>query len=144
MNRIILIGNLTRDGELRTMQSGTEVFNFTLAVRRDFKRDDGTFDVDYISCIAFNKTAENLAKFTQKGHKVGIEGRLQVSSYEKDDGSRTYKTDVVVDRFDLLTKKEDKEELNNHEVVAKVVNDDYDPFKEFADETAFDSGELPF
>ena len=96
MNTVNLIGNVTKDIELRS-STNTEVAKFSLAVRRD---KDNT---DFINCVAFGKTAELLEKYVKKGHKVGVEGRIQTGKYEKD-GRTIYTTDVVVNKIHLVEK----------------------------------------
>ena len=97
MNNVNLIGRLTKDIEIR--QAGTtNVARFTLAVNRQFKKDES----DFINCVAFGKTAEIMAQYVKKGHQVGLNGRIQTGSYEKD-GTRVFTTDVIVDSFDFLT-----------------------------------------
>lgn len=99
MNNVNLIGRVTKDIEIR--QAGTtNVARFTLAVNRQFKKDES----DFINCVAFGKTAEIMAQYVKKGHQVGINGRIQTGSYEKD-GARVFTTDVIVDSFDFLTNK---------------------------------------
>jgi len=108
MNRTVLLGRTTKDIDLRYAQSGTAVANFTLAVNRNFKdKQTGQYEADFIRCIAFGKTAETMAQYVKKGHQLGIEGRIQTGSYEKD-GQRVYTTDVVVDQFYFLEPKKDR------------------------------------
>ena len=100
MNNISLIGNLTKDIELRSSTT-TEVAKFSLAVRRD---KDNT---DFINCVAFGKTAELLSQYTSKGNKLAVEGRLQTGSYDNKDGVKIYTTEVIVNKMHLLEKKSD-------------------------------------
>jgi single-strand DNA-binding protein len=97
MNKVILMGRLTKDVEVRQTNSGTTVANFSLAVNRGYKREGGP-DADFINCIAWSKTAETMEKYTSKGRQIVVEGRIETSNYEKD-GQRIYKTDVVVEKF---------------------------------------------
>lgn len=104
MNVVILIGRLTKDAEIKT--SGDKSFaKFSLAVSR-FKKDE----TDFINCTAFGKTAEILEKYTHKGSKVGIRGRIQTGSYTNREGQKVYTTDVVVDDLELLDSKKDSEQ----------------------------------
>lgn len=100
MNKVILIGRTTADIDLRMTGNGTPVAKFTLAVDRRNK-DDGT---DFIYCTAWSKTAEVMDKYVKKGDRIGIVGRLQVSSYEKD-GQKRYATEVTVESLEFLTNK---------------------------------------
>src|SRR5690625_7792847 len=102
MNRTVLLGRTTKDIDLRYAQSGTAVANFTLAVNRNFKdKQTGQYEADLIRCIAFGKTAETIAQYVKKGHKLGIEGRIQTGRYEQD-AQRAYTTDAVIDRHTYL------------------------------------------
>ncbi|CAK1233244.1 Single-stranded DNA-binding protein (Ssb) [Fructobacillus cardui] len=105
INRVVLIGRMTKDLELRYTQSGTAVGSFTLAVNRTFKNNDGEREADFINAVIWRKSAENLANFTGKGAQVAIEGRLQTRNYENNQGQRVYVTEVVVDNFSLLESK---------------------------------------
>lgn len=100
LNRVILIGRLTQDPELRYTQSGTAVASFTLAVNRKFQRDEA----DFIPIVVWNKPAENCANYLGKGSAVAIEGRLQVRSYEAQDGQKRRVTEVVADDVRFLPK----------------------------------------
>lgn len=102
INRSVLTGRLTRDPELRYTGSGTAVCSFTLAVDRQFKNQNNEREADFISCVIWRKSAENLANFTHKGSLVGIDGRLSTRNYEDKNGNRVYVTEVVVDNFALL------------------------------------------
>ena len=97
MKRVILIGNLTKDNELK--QAGqTNILKNCLAVKREFKKDE----TDFINIVAWGKTAELISKYTQKGSKLLVEGRIQVSSYEAQDGTKRYSTDVIVEKIEFV------------------------------------------
>lgn len=102
INRVVLIGRLTRDVELRYTQSGIAVGTFSLAVNRQFTNQAGEREADFINAVIWRKAAENFANFTGKGALVAIEGRLQTRNYENNEGQRVYVTEVVVDNFSLL------------------------------------------
>lgn len=101
MNRVVLVGRLTKDAELRCTPNGTAVASFTLAVNRPFANQNGVREVDFIRCVAWRKQAENIANYLGKGSMVGIDGRLETGSYERN-GRRTYYTQVVVDMATFL------------------------------------------
>ena len=101
MNKVILIGNLTKAVEIRYTQQGIAVANFTLAVKRETKNDE----TDFISCVAYNKTAELISKYLDKGSRISIEGRIQTGSYENKEGKKIYTTDVIVDKIEFLNSK---------------------------------------
>lgn len=102
INRAVLTGRITRDPELRYTQNGTAVVQFTLAVDRQFRNQDGEREADFINCVIWRKSAENFANFTHKGSKIGADGRIQTRSYENQQGNRVYVTEVIVDSFALL------------------------------------------
>ena len=104
INNVSLTGRLTRDMDLRYTQSGTAVGTFTLAVDRQYKRD-GEPTADFINCVIWRKSAENLANFTHKGSLVGVEGHIQTRTYDNSQGQRVYVTEVVVENFALLESK---------------------------------------
>ena len=106
MNKVILMGRLTRDPEIRYAQDNSlTVARFTLAVDRRFKRDNSQQTADFISCVAFGKTAEFFEKYMKQGTKVCLEGRIQTSTYNKQDGSKGYSTDVVVENVEFAESK---------------------------------------
>jgi single-strand DNA-binding protein len=108
LNKIILIGRLTRDPELRYTGSGIPVANFTLAVDRPFTNQQGERETDFIRIVVWRKMAEVCAKNLGKGRLVAVEGRLQVSSYEAQDGSKRQAADVVADNVRFLDWPKDK------------------------------------
>lgn len=103
MNKVILIGRLVADPEMRYTQNGKAVSSYRLAVDRQFKQE-GQPEADFINCIAWGKTAEFAANYLKKGTKIAIEGRIQTGSYEKD-GVKHYTTDIVVDRHEFCESK---------------------------------------
>lgn len=111
MNTVNLIGHLTKDIELRKTQSGKSYARFTLAVNRRTKNEQGKQDADFISCVVWDKRAETMYQYLGKGSQIGIEGRIQTGSYERD-GQRVYTTDVVVENFDFLESRAEKQEYN--------------------------------
>lgn len=104
MNRVTLVGRLTKDPELRYTPSGIAQVRFTIAVNRTFTSQNGEKEADFIQCIAWRKQAENLANYQRKGNLIGVEGRIQTGSYEGQDGKRVYTTDVVADSIEYLEK----------------------------------------
>lgn len=105
MNKVELVGRLTRDPEVRATDKQTSVARFSVAVNRRFKNAEGNYDADFISCIAFGKTAEFIEKYFKKGMAIGVVGRIQTGSYENKDGVRVYTTDVVVDEAEFVEGK---------------------------------------
>lgn len=105
INRVVLVGRLTRDVDLRYTSSGAAVGTFSIAVNRQFTNANGDREADFINCVIWRKSAENFANFTKKGSLVGVDGRLQTRNYENQQGQRVYVTEVVVDNFSLLEKR---------------------------------------
>ena len=146
MNLTILLGRLVKTPEIKTSASGVKILNFTLAVNKKVKEQDVT---SYINCVAFNKTAEIIGQYTDKGSKIIVEGELQSRSYDKD-GAKVYVTEVIVGQVTIVDWKEKEQPtekvefqesqrskvLNQHqETIAKrkeevktLVNDDDLPF----------------
>jgi len=119
MNRIILIGRLTRDPELSYTQSGLAVAKFTLAVDRPFVNQEGKREADFINCVVWRNLAENVAQHLAKGRQTAVEGRLQIRSYETKEGQRKWMTEVICDRVKFLGSKpegaEPKDEFREDE-----------------------------
>ena len=134
MNRAVIIGRLTSDPELKQNDKYTQC-KFTVAVNR---LKEGT---DYISCIAWNKTAELITKYLHKGNQIALEGRIQTGSYEVHDGTKRYTTDVIVENITFV---------GNNEPVAKGKEEDIekkdteDIFKDFGEELELKDSDLPF
>lgn len=108
LNRVILIGRLTRDPELRYTGSGIPVASFSLAVDRPYTNQQGERETDFIRVVVWRKLAEVCAKNLGKGRLVAVEGRLQVNSYEAQDGSKRQATDVIADNVRFLDWPKDK------------------------------------
>lgn len=139
LNKIVLMGRLTRDPELRRTGTGTPVANFTLAVDRDFKNQSGEKETDFIDVVAWRNTAEFATKFFSKGRMAVVEGRLQIREWTANDGSKRRNAEVLADNLYFGDSKKDG---GNHTAPAPV---DYgftggSQFAELAD----DDGDLPF
>jgi|SRR5690625_2876012 len=102
INRVVLVGRLTRDPDLRYTSSGIAVANFTIAVNRPFSNQQGEREADFINCVIWRKPAENLANYMSKGSLIGVDGRIQSRSYDGQDGKRVYVTEVVADSVQFL------------------------------------------
>ncbi|MBO3417951.1 single-stranded DNA-binding protein [Clostridium perfringens] len=133
MNKVVLIGRLTKDPELRfAAGSGTAVTRFTLAVSRPFKKDE----TDFINCIAFGKAGETIAQYVTKGQQFAISGNIRTGSYEAQDGTRRYTTDVVVEGFDFISGNSNVNNQQSREDADKAFND--------ALMEGIDDGDIPF
>ena len=121
MNRVMLTGRITRDPILEHTKTGTPLSQFTIATNRPVMRD-GERQVDFITCVIWNKAAENLVKYQRKGNLLGIQGELRVDTYESD-GKRKYKSYVLVEEVEYLESKKDMtkdEEVDFNKVSAKT------------------------
>ncbi|GGF17642.1 single-stranded DNA-binding protein [Halobacillus andaensis] len=105
LNRVVLVGRLTRDPDLRYTPNGVAVANFTIAVNRPFSNNQGDRDADFINCVVWRRAAENLANFMKKGSLVGVDGRLQSRSFDNQEGKRVFVTEVVADSVQFLDTK---------------------------------------
>ena len=106
INQVVLVGRLTKDIDLKYTASGTAVGSFILAVNRNFTDQNGEKKSDFVNCVIWRKSAENMANFTRKGSLVGITGRIQTRNYDNQQGQRVYITEVVVETFALLESKQ--------------------------------------
>lgn len=130
MNKVILIGNLTKDPEGTTTSNGIEVCKFNLAVSRRFKNADGDKETDFLQIVAWRKTAEICGRYLHKGSKCAIVGSIQTRSYEANDGGRRYVTEIVADEVEFLeSKKEPKaDEMPGKIKDLKPIDDEDLPF----------------
>ena len=168
MNKVILIGRLARDPELRTTAGNVSVASFTLAVSRPFSpQNGGDNGADFISCVVWRRAAENLAKYCHKGSQIAVEGRIQTRNYTAQDGTKRYITEVLVDNLTFLGSRNDNSniavsdnfsvnnyennsETSNYSVPGEDVNNmpttdiSDDPFKDFGEEITLSDDDLPF
>ena len=108
MNKVILMGRLTRDPEVRYSQGeqATAIARYTLAVDRRFRREGDQQTADFIGCVAFGKNAEFADKYLNQGTKIALEGRIQTGSYIKTDGTKVYTTEIVAENMEFAERKE--------------------------------------
>ncbi|EHF3611881.1 single-stranded DNA-binding protein [Listeria innocua] len=125
MNRVVLVGRLTKDPDLRYTPAGAAVATFTLAVNRPFKNAQGEQEADFIQCVVWRKPAENVANFLKKGSMAGVDGRVQTRNYEGNDGKRVYVTEIVAESVQFLEPKQNAVEgstPNNNQNQANYSN----------------------
>lgn len=122
MNRVILIGRLTRDPELRYTASGAAVASFCLAVDRPFKNSNGEKETDFINIVAWNKLGERCGVCLAKGKQVALEGRLQIRSYEDKDGTKRTVAEIVGDNVQFLSPKDAVSKQDRDELAESVTN----------------------
>ena len=137
MNKVVLIGRLTKDPDLKfAAGTGTAITNFTLAVNRP-KDKNGEVKADFINCVAFGKTAETIAQYLTKGRQLAVFGNIRTGSYEAQDGTKRYTTDVYVEGFDFIDSSNQKKEA---EIPAnKMGGRELDSYNDMVEETVFDN-----
>ena len=166
MNKVILIGRLTRDPELRRSNTGMAVCNFSVAVNRGFVSQNNEPQTDFINCVCFDKQAENLSRYMTKGRLISVDGRIQSRSYDNQEGKRVYVTEVVATNIQYLESKSATQGTtnnysNNNSYNAAPSNDvtpfdfeqasnaptvevDNDPFASFGESVEISDNDLPF
>ena len=166
MNRVELVGRLTRDPELRTSTSGLAVVRFSIAVDRRISREDrdaGKQSADFINIVAFGKQGETIARYLTKGRQIALEGRIQTGSYDAQDGTKRYTTEVVLDSFDFIGGNNDSNANSSYSAPVNAYVDNTstvymdapspetgvdisteDPFKNFGSEVSLSDDDLPF
>ena len=136
VNNVVLVGRLVRDVDLRQTSTGKMMTYFTLAVNRNFKNEQGEQAADFIGCVAFGKTAENMARFLRKGSLIALEGRISTRNFQGNDGKTVYITEVIADKVNFLESK--KQGNNNQQAYPEAsnvtdfydFNSEYNPFME--------------
>ena len=138
MNKVILIGNLTRDPELSQTNSGLSVCRISIAVSRRYANQDGSRETDFFNVTAWRTIAENCAKYLKKGSKIAVVGSIQNRSYEAQDGTKKFTTDIMADEIEFLTTKNDGENGGTPVVPHN------EPSHQVADLQPIDDDSLPF
>lgn len=159
MNKVVLIGRLTRDPELRYTGSNTAVATFSLAVNRNFTNQQGEREADFINIVVWRKQAENVKNYLSQGSQVAIEGRIQTRSYDDNNGQKRYVTEVVADNVEFLSSKNSSNSSNGGSnsqssdptpydfgpaPEPKGTNVDSNPFADFGASIEVSDDELPF
>lgn len=161
MNKVVLIGRLTRDPELRYTGNNTPVASFTLAVNRNFSNQQGEREADFINIVVWRKQAENVKNYLTQGSQCAVEGRIQTRSYDDQNGQKRYVTEVVADNVEFLGSKNSSTNSNN--MNSSVANNagptpydfgdspepkgtdvDSNPFADFGSNIEISDDELPF
>ena len=140
INKVVLVGRLTKDPVLRKTANGVSVTSFTVACTRRFKQD-GQPEADFINTVAWNKTADSVSQYTHKGSLVGVEGRIPTRSFDDKDGKRVYVTEVVADSVQFL---ESKSAAASNAIVPEVNNQSYQEPYETSSTLDIASDDLPF
>ena len=152
MNKVCLIGRITRDPELRYTSSNIPSVRFTLAVNRTFQNQNGEREADFINIVAWRNQAENVKKYVSKGSLVAVEGRIQTGSYEKD-GQRIYTTDVIADNVQFLESKGQSQNREENVTPSDFANENNAPsttdmneevFADFGDSIEISDDDIAF
>ena len=149
MNKVFLVGRLTRDPELRYTSSNLATMRCSIAVDRQFVRDGEERGADFINIVAFGNRAETMSKYLTKGSQIAVDGRIQTGSYDGQDGKKVYTTDVVIENFQFLDSKGSRNiETGDSEPTNDIPNDNTtdssDPFADFGAKIEVSDSELPF
>lgn len=128
LNRVVLVGRLTKDPELRYTPNGVPVATFTLAVNRAFKNAQGETEADFINCVVWRKPAENTANFLKKGSLAGVDGRVQTRNYEGQDGKKVYVTEILAESVQFLEPKGNNSQQQNRSTTGASKPSNDDPF----------------
>ena len=150
MNSSVLMGRLTKDIDLRfAAGNGKAIAKFTIAVNRSFKNSEGKYDADFINCLAFDKRAETISQYFAKGQRILIRGRIQTGSYDAQDGTKRYTTEVLVEDFGFIESNNNNSDNSNN--AGGYSNEYSTPPKDGFNDTSFndditpvDDGDLPF
>ena len=153
MNKVFLIGRLSRDPELRHTTSGTPVCQINVAISRPVQQGAEP-QTDFINVVVWNKQAENVAKYLSKGRQIAVEGRIQTRNYDNNEGKRTYVTEVIASNVEFLGSANDNRTNNTMdsfndnpfdvEPVMETTSVDNDPFASFGEKVEISDSELPF
>ncbi len=135
MNKVILVGNLTKDPELVTTNSGVSMCRFTVAVQRRFTSSDGNRETDFIPVVVWRAQADNCYKYLKKGSRAGVSGSIQTRNYEGQDGQKRYVTEVVADEVEFLSTRSAEEGKDVATTDKKASVEDFEPV---------DDDDLPF
>lgn len=141
INRVILVGRLTKDPEYRQTPNGVSVATFTLAVNRTFTNSQGEREADFINVVVFRKQAENVSKYLSKGSLAGIDGRIQSRNYENNEGRRVFVTEVVADNVQFLEPKNNNQQNNQSQQQGQAPANN-NPFSN--NNADIDTDDLPF
>ena len=154
MNKVFLIGRLSRDPELRHTTSGTAVCQINVAISRPVAQGSEP-QTDFINVVVWNKQAENVARYLSKGRQIAIEGRIQTRNYDNNEGKRTYVTEVIASNVEFLGSANDNNRATNStgfdenpfdamEPVMDTTSVENDPFASFGEKVEISDNELPF
>lgn len=141
MNKVVLIGRLTRDPELRYTSSNIPSATFSLAVNRPFQNQNGVREADFINIVMWRKPAETAKKYLSKGSLIAVEGRIQTRNYDGADGKKVYVTEVVADNFEFLESKGQRANNNIETYQTETYENEDIPTTDVSDEPYIDFGD---
>ena len=163
MNKVFLIGRLTRDPELRYTGNNTPVTTFSLAVNRPFTNQNGEREADFLNCVVWRRQAENVKNYLSQGSQVAVEGRIQTRNYDDQNGVKRYVTEVIVDNVEFIGSKRDNQTqasstttINNQQsdtttpydfesaTTSNGVDVSSNPYADFGSSIEISDDELPF
>ena len=155
MNKVFLIGRLTRDPELRYTSSNLPVASFSIAVNRNYTNQSGEREADFINIVVWRKQAENVKNYLKQGSQIAVDGRIQTRSYDGEDGKKRYITEVVADNVQFLDSKGKQESNDSFNQVtpnsfaeelngSQTTDTKSDPFADFGSSIEINDEELPF
>lgn len=151
LNKVILVGRLVKDPELRYTSNNRGVCQFTIAVNRPFTSESGEKKADFINCVTWDKQAENLAKYQKKGNQIALEGRIFTRSYDNKEGKKVYVTEILASNISYLDSKKDNEADTSNQaqsIQQKQEEPEIDVYEKFGNEIATnnsdDNLDLPF
>lgn len=149
MNKVVLIGRLTKDPELRYTSNNVASATFTLAVNRPFQNQNGVREADFINVVVWRKSAETIKKYVTKGNLISVEGRIQTRNYDGQDGKKVYVTEVVADNFEFLESKGQRStntsvDNNFDNVEAPTTNVSDEPYIDFGDTIELSDDDIAF
>lgn len=144
LNRVVLVGRLTKDPEYRTTPSDVEVATFTLAVNRTFTNAQGEREADFINVVVFRKQAKNVNDYLSKGSLAGVDGRVQSRNYENNEGRRVFVTEVVADSVQFLDSKGSNQQNNQPQQQRGQAPAGNNPFSNNNGINDIDDSTLPF
>ncbi|MGM8212850.1 single-stranded DNA-binding protein [Virgibacillus sp. W0430] len=152
LNRVVIVGRLTKDPDLRYTPNGVAVANFTVAANRPFKNQQGENEADFINCVAWRRQAENLANYMGKGNLIGVDGRIQTRRFEGQDGKTVFVTEVLAEGIQFLEPKGSSQnkgqtgpgfqQQGQHQSQPQVNN--ADPFSNAGEPIDISDDDLPF
>ena len=156
MNKIILVGRLTKDPEVRSTSAGFSTVNFTVAANRNYKNKEGQYDADFLPCVAFRQTADFISKFFKKGSMISLEGRVQTRNYDAQAGTKRSVTEVVVENVEFVGGKNEGSNSSSSSSYVDAPSEapvdmmpEYDipasdPYENYDKEVSLSDNDLPF